>query len=65
VISIARRPALKFYVGRNAETTADVLWAAHDVASNTRSNSAANSANSAEEKPDATDCHVERCKSGG
>ncbi len=29
---------LKFYVGRNAETTADVLWAAHERASNTSGN---------------------------
>jgi hypothetical protein len=30
---------LKFYVGRNAETTADVLWAAHKAAGNTVGNS--------------------------
>jgi integrase len=30
---------LRFYVGKNAETTADVLWAAHEAASNKSGNS--------------------------
>ncbi|REK13008.1 MAG: hypothetical protein DWQ37_10305 [Planctomycetota bacterium] len=34
---------LKYYVGRNAQTTADVLWAAHEAASNTSGNSGINS----------------------
>lgn len=31
---------MKFYVGRNAQTTADVLWAAHEPAGNTFGNTA-------------------------
>lgn len=45
---------LRYYVGRNAQTTADVLWAAHDAASNTSGNSAPISAKGAEERLDVT-----------
>ncbi len=39
---------LKFYVGRNAQATADVLWAAHDAISNKSGNTDQNTATEAE-----------------
>lgn len=39
---------MKFYVGRNAQTTADVLWAAHERAGNTSGNSDQNVSTSPE-----------------
>ena len=57
---------LKYYVGRNAQTTADVLSQVHErqqaCASNTSGNSDPKSTDSAEQRPDATDCYVEPFK---
>lgn len=58
---------LKYYVGRNAQTTADVLWAAHAVATgegNTFGDKRGSEPEGASERLDATGCHVEPSKIG-
>jgi hypothetical protein len=39
---------LKYYVGRNAQSTADVLWAAHEAAGNIYGNSASKPSSAAD-----------------